>query len=388
MNGSPALPWVLLAAFAALSGSILPAAETSGAPPAAAGKLTVYVGTYTGGKSEGIYRFLFDPATGSASAAALAAKTDNPSFLALHPGGRFLYAVNEAAGAMSAFRFANAEGDLEFLNRESTGGAAPCHVAVDRAGKHAFAANYTSGSIALLPIGADGRLGARTALIAHEGSGADRSRQKGPHAHCVDLDAANKFLLVADLGIDRIVVYRFDAAAGTLAPHGRAALAPGAGPRHLAFAPDERRVYAINELDLTVTRFDYTPATGALQAKETLSTLPVPRQAGFSGGEIAMHPSGRFLYASNRGHDSIAAFAVDGETGALRVIGHTPAGGRTPRHFALDPGGDWLLCAHQDSDTIAVFRVDRATGRLAPADGVITVPAPVCILFRSRLPAP
>ncbi|HAK95979.1 MAG TPA: 6-phosphogluconolactonase [Planctomycetes bacterium] len=382
----------LLAAFAVVPSSSVRSAGAPGAAPAEAGTYLVYVGTYTGGKSEGIYRFTFDAETGRASSVALAAKIDSPSFLALHPGGRFLYAVNEpqgraaAGGAVSAFRIAGAEGDLEFLNSESSGGAAPCHIAIDRRGTHAFAANYGSGSVVLLPIGADGRLGARTACIAHEGSGADQARQRGPHAHCVNLDAGNRFLLVADLGIDKIVVYRFDAAAGTLAAQALVALAPGAGPRHLAFSPDERFVYAVNELDLTVTRFAYTAATGALQAKESVSTLPVPRQAGFSAAEIAVHPSGRFLYASNRGHDSIAAFAVDKEAGALRAIGHVPAGGRTPRHFALDPSGAWLLCAHQSSDTIAVFRVDRETGLLAPGGAAIKVPSPVCVLFRGQSP--
>ncbi len=382
----PAVLCTLLAAAAVALGSRTRAADAPGATPAGDKKHIVYVGTYTGGKSEGIYRFAFDAETGRASSVALAAKIDSPSFLALHPGGRFLYAANEpqgrapAGGAISAFRIANAEGDLEFLNSESSGGAAPCHIAIDRTGTHAFAANYGSGSVALVPIGADGRLGARTACIAHRGSSADKARQTSPHAHCVNLDARNDFLLVADLGLDQVIVYRFDAAAGTLAAHARAALKPGAGPRHLAFSPDERFVYTVNELDLTVTRFAYTAGTGALEAKESVSTLPVPVQAGFSAAEIAVHPSGKFLYASNRGHDSIAAFAIDKDTGALRAIGHTPAGGRTPRHFALDPSGAWLLCAHQSSDTIAVFRIDRETGRLAPAGAAISVPSPVCVL--------
>ncbi len=384
-----------LRAACALPLCLAACAAAQGKPsPAPHGEYLLYIGTYTGPKSEGIYRCNFDTRTGKATAPVLAAKTESPSFLALHPNGELLYAVNELAGpppsggAMSAFRVAKGDGTLEFLNKQSTEGAHPCHLAIDRTGKWALAANYSSGSVALLPVADDGSLGALKKLLVHKGSSVNQARQKEPHAHCVTLDAENRFALVADLGIDRVVVYRFDAKNGALesSPPDAVPLKPGSGPRHLAFTPDERFAYVLSELTLAVTAFSYAPEKGALVEIETVSTLPAEVAPGYSAAEIVVHPSGKFLYASNRGHDSIAAFAIDTATGKLRSIGHTPTGGKTPRNFALDPTGTFLLAANQDSNSIVVFRIDQETGRLALTGEVITAPVPVCVLFVAPRP--
>ncbi len=357
---------------------------TSFARAEPAGGLLVEVGTYTGGKSKGIYSFRLDAATGAATAPALVAETESPSFLAVDPGRRLLYAVNETRnGAVSAFALDPASGKLSFLNRESSGGDDPCHLTVDRTGKHLLVANYSSGTVAVLPIGTDGRLGPISCRIEHRGEGPNQERQKSPHAHCVRLDAANRFALVADLGIDRLVAYRFLPETGVLVPQqaSDARLAPGAGPRHIAFSPGERFAYSINELDCTVTAFAVDLAKGGLKAIGTVSTLPGKREKGFSTAEVEVHPSGKFLYGSNRGHGSIAVFAIDASRGTLTPIEHRPTGGKTPRSFAIDPSGKLLLAAGQDSDSIDVFRIDPATGRLSPAGESIRVPSPVCVLF-------
>jgi 6-phosphogluconolactonase len=357
----------------------------------AAAPITVYVGTYTDTASRGIYRLTLDPETGKASEPVLAGEAKNPSFLALHPSGRFLYAVGEIAsfegrkaGAVSAFAIDPSSGDLTLLNQQSSEGTGPCHLVVDRAGKNVLVANYGGGNVAVLPIGPDGRLGKASAVRAHEGSGPDKARQEKPHAHGVYLDAAERFAFSPDLGADRIFVYRYDAAKGALEPHGSAAPPAGSGPRHLAFDPKGRHLYAINELTSTVTLFRYDAAAGTLAAAETVSTLP----AGFAGtsstAEIEVSRDGRFVYGSNRGHDSLAVFARDEASGRLTPAGHVPVGGKTPRHFALDPTGRWLLAAHQGSDGVAVFRVDPATGRPSPAGAVLAVPKPVCLLPVAR----
>jgi 6-phosphogluconolactonase len=365
------------------------ATDAPKALPAPGGTYHVYVGTYTGPKSEGIYAFDFDTATGAATAPALAAKTESPSFLALRPDGKTLYAANELAGAppaggtLSAFRIADEKGALRFLNKEATNGDHPCHLAIDRTGKWAIAANYSSGSVAILPLKDDGSLGGPASVLAHKGSSANQARQKEPHAHCVTFDARERFAFVCDLGIDRVVAYRFDPAKGSLAAEGAggATLAPGSGPRHAAFSADGRFLYVLSELSLTVAVFSYAADTGALAELQTISTLPGKVEEGYSAAEIALHPSGRFLYTSNRGNDSIAVFVVDKATGRLAALQHKPTGGKTPRSFALDPSGSFLLAANQGSDTITVFRVDWRTGTLAAMDNVIKVPSPVCVLF-------
>jgi 6-phosphogluconolactonase len=387
---------ILLAVLAAVLSVPAGAGAAPPRPPAAAGaECLVLVGTYTGAKSQGIYAFRLDLATGKATAPELAAKTQSPSFLALHPNGRFLYAVGEAAkveggsgGAVSAFALEAPGGKLTLLNVKPSGGAGPCHLVVDRAGKHVLVANYGGGSVSALAIEADGRLGATTASIQHRGSSVNPRRQEAPHAHSINLDARNRFAFAADLGLDRVLVYRFDAEKGTLAPNDPpgAAVAPGAGPRHFAFHPEGRFAYAINEMHCTVTAFAYDAEKGTLKEVQTLSTLPGKVEEGHSTAEVQVHPSGKFLYGSNRGHNTIAVFAVDGTKGTLTPVEHQPTRGKTPRNFGIDPTGAYLLAANQDSDTIAVFRIDPASGRLQAQGEPIAVPTPVCVKFLPLAP--
>ena len=359
-----------------------------GASPAP--RLLVYVGTYTGGESRGIYRFEFDPATGEATARELAAETENPSFLALHPAGRVLYAVNEVAdfggertGTVSAFAIDEASGDLRLIGRQPSGGADPCHLVVDGTGRNLLVANYNGGSVAVLPLDVDGRPQPPSAVRRHEGSGPEHARQEGPHAHSVVLDAGGRFALSADLGTDRVYIDRFDAAAGSLQPNDPDAviLEPGSGPRQLAWHPAGEYLYLINELRSMMTVFRFAPGPGGLDPIQTITTLP----EGFAGKSkaagLAVSPDGRFLYGSNRGHDSLALFAIDARSGRLTASGQVPSGGRTPRHFAISPGGDWLLVANQDSGTITTFHLDRATGLPTRVGPSLAVPEPACLLF-------
>ncbi len=354
-----------------------------------AGQL-VYIGTYTGEKSQGIYAFRFDPATGAFSPLGLAAETRSPSFLALHPNGRFLYAVNEVgdfddqkSGSVSAFAIDRETGRLTLLNTRSSRGGSPCYIVVDRDGTHVLVANYSGGNLAVLPIGPDGRLGEATQVVQHTGSSVNTRRQRGPHAHSIDLDATNAFAVSADLGADRLFVYRYDAGAGTLtpAPVPSVAAEPGAGPRHFAFHPGARFGFAANELSSTLTAHAWDASRGGLRALRSVSTLP----DGFSGenypASVSVHPDGRFVYMSNRGHDSLVVFEVDAGTGALTLVEHEPVRVRWPRHFAIHPGGEWLVAAGQRSDSMAVFRIDRNTGHLSPAGDPIAVGSPACVLF-------
>jgi 6-phosphogluconolactonase len=350
----------------------------------------VYIGTYTQGKSKGIYLFRMDPASGQLTPAGLAAETVNPSFLAIAPNHRFLYAVNEigefggtSSGAVSAFAIEPTTGKLTLLNQESSRGSGPCHLIVDRQGKNVLVANYGGGSVAVLPIRPDGRLGPATAFIQHQGSSVNPQRQKEPHAHSMNLDAANRFAFAADLGLDKVLIYRFDPNQGTLAPNdpAAAAVAPGAGPRHFAFHPSGRWAYVINEIDSTVTAFSYDAKTGALKSVQTISTLPERFTGNSSTAEIQVHPSGKFLYGSNRGDDSLAIFRIDPDTGRLTSVGRQPTQGKTPRGFGIDPTGTFLLAANQDSDSVVVFRIDPETGELRPTGQVVEVPKPVCVQF-------
>ncbi len=350
----------------------------------------VYIGTYTGPQSKGIYVSRLEVSTGALSKPELAAETPNPSFVTLHPNGKFLYAANEVsgyggqrAGSVSAFSIDRATGKLTLLNTVSSRGGGPCHVIVDKAGRNALVANYGGGSIAVLPIGADGRLSEASAFVQHSGSSVDPGRQKGPHAHSVNLTADNRYLLVTDLGLDQVLVYKFDPDKGTVTP-GEPAFAkvnPGAGPRHLAFGPGGKFVYVINELQSTLTAFAFDPVKGALKELQSLSTLP----EGFSGksftAEVDVHPSGRFLYGSNRGDDSIVSYVIDPAGGKLKFIERTATGGKTPRNFAIDPTGNFLLAANQGSDSVVVFRIDTKTGRLTPTGTKIEVASPVCLKF-------
>jgi 6-phosphogluconolactonase len=309
----------------------------------------------------------------------------NPAYLTIEPRRRRLYAVEEVehAGRVHALAFDPATGALTRLNAQSSHGAGPAHLSVDREARWVFVANYNSGSIAVYPIRDDGSLGPATATVQHRGSGPHPDRQQGPHAHWIASDPANSFVLVADLGLDAVLSYRFDVTAGTLAPNDPPStpLAPAAGPRHLAFRPDGHFVYVLNEMDSTLVTCEYDPSHGHLQPVQTLSTLPAVFSGENSTAAVRMHPSGRFVYASNRGHDSIAIFAGDPSTGLLTAVGHESTRGTTPRDFNIDPSGTFLLAANQDSDTIVTFSIDQATGRLAFTGHVAEVATPVCIDF-------
>ena len=352
----------------------------------------VFVGTYTNSQSqsEGIYSFVFDTKDGSLSNQSTAAKLANPSFVALHPSLKFLYAVSEvgkfagkSSGSVSAYAIDAKSGMLSLLNTEPSNGADPCYLTVDAAGSAVLVANYTGGSVTVLPLTPDGKLGAPTQTIRHEGSGPNQARQAGAHAHSVDFDPTNRVVVVADLGLDKLMLYRFDPKTATLRAHvpNYASLPPGSGPRHVAFAPDGRHAYVINEMGSSITDFDYNRARGAFSALQTTSTRPAGSPGGNATAEILVHPSGRFVYGSNRGDDSLAIYTVDAASGKLTPAGFQATGGKTPRNFEIDPTGQFLLVGNQDSNTITVFRIDATTGQLSPAGGPIPCPAPVCIRF-------
>ena len=350
----------------------------------------VYVGTYTTSKSKGIYAYRFDTDSGRLTSLGLVAETVNPSFLAVDPSRRFLYAVNEISnyaggkgGGVSAFAIDRATGKLTFLNEVSSRGREPCHVSLDKTGKFVMVANYGGGSAAVFPVLADGRLGEASAFVEHHGSSVNPERQEGPHAHSIAPSPDNRFVLAADLGLDRLLVYHFDPAQGSLKPNDPpfATVKPGAGPRHFAFHPSGRFVYTINEMGSSITAFSYDAARGSLRELETVSTLPKDFAGASDTAELEAHPSGKFLYGSNRGHDSIAVFAIDGGKGTLTLVEHVPTGGKTPRSFAIDPAGSCLVVANQDSDNVVVFRIDARTGRLTPTGKVSDVPSPVCVTF-------
>jgi 6-phosphogluconolactonase len=356
----------------------------------AKGEWIAYIGTYTRQKSKGIYAYRFAPASGKLTAIGLVGETVNPSFLAVHPNQRFLYAANEVGnyqgqptGSISAFAIDQTTGQLKPLNQVSSKGSGPCHVALDHTGKWLFTANYNSGSVAAYPVHDDGTLGEASSFVQHTGSGADPQRQRGPHAHEITVSADNRFVLVNDLGLDQILVYRLDAVKGTLAPNDPpfVKLAAGSGPRHMAFGKGGRFAYAINEILLTVTAFRYDAARGSLTELQTVPASPETFAGAKSGAEIAVHPNGRFLYSSNRGPDNIAIFRIDAKKGTLTAVERVPVQGKTPRNFAIDPTGGYLFAANQDSDNVVVFRIDKGTGHLTPAGNVLDVGAPVCVVF-------
>ena len=350
--------------------------------------LSVYIGTYTRGDSQGIYHYRLDPASGKLTPAGVTTGVVNPSFLAVHPNRRFLYAVNEISnfqgkkcGGVGAFAIDPQSGALTLLNQQPSGGIGPCHLVVDERGKNVLVANYSSGSVCVLPIGTDGRLGDRTAFVQHEGSSVNPRRQKGPHAHSINLDRDNRFAVVADLGLDKILVYRFDAEGGSLRPNVPpfASAAPGAGPRHFAFHPAGQFAYVINEMASTVTAFSYNADRGLLDTIQTVSTLPKGFDGNNSTAEVQVHPSGKFLYGSNRGHDSIAVFRIDADSGGLSYVANRSTQGKTPRNFGIDPTGRYLLAANQGTGTVVVFCIDADTGDLSPTGNVANVPMPVCV---------
>lgn len=349
--------------------------------------LPVYFGTYTAGDglSKGIYRSVLDLETGKLAEPALAAEIKNPSFLEIHPGGKFLYAVSEASGAgtVSAYAIDAETGNLKFLNQQPSGGSGPCHVNVDRTGKNVLVANYGSGSVSVIPIKPDGTLAEPTTVVQHEGSSVNPSRQKEPHAHSINLSPDNRFAFVADLGIDKIMIYKLDAEKGTIVPNDPAfvKLKPGSGPRHFAFHPNGKFAYVINELASTVTAFAYEPASGALSEIQTITTLPADFHGSNGCAEVRVHPNGKFLYGSNRGHDSIAVYRIDPAKGTLTFVEHETSDIKTPRNFNIDPTGAFCLVANQGSDSVVVFRIDPQTGALEPTGHKISVGKPVCIRF-------
>ncbi len=353
-------------------------------------EVLLYIGTYTrqlphaSGGAEGIYTYRMNLDTGDLTHLTTTEGIVNPAYLALHPGGHALYAVSEVeehadqrVGLVNAFRRDPATGALTFLNAQSSHGRGPCHISVDPAGRWLLVANYSSGSIAVYPLQADGALGEAATTAQHEGSSVNAARQEGPHAHCIFTDPSGEYVLVADLGMDKVIIYRLEN--GLLSYAGRADTRPGAGPRHLAWHPSGRYVFLINELDSTLTAYAWE--NGALRELETLPTLPADFTGENTCAAVKVSSDGRFVYGSNRGHDSLAIFGFDAASGRLAAAGHALTQGRTPRDFAPDPTGRWLLAAHQDSHTLVTFRVDADSGALNPTGQMVDVPCPVCVIF-------
>lgn len=349
-----------------------------------------FVGTNTIKDSKGIYVYRYDASSGELSPIGLAAETSNPSFLAIHPNHRFLYAVNEDSkyqgpnsGGVSSFSIDAKTGKLTFLNEVRSLGGAPCHIEIDKTGKFALVANYDGGSVAVFPIAKDGRLGEHTDFKQHSGSSVNKERQEGPHAHSVNLSADNRFCIVGDLGLDKLVIYRFDALKGTLTANDPpfATVAPGSGPRHFAYHPNGKFAYAINEMGSSVVAFRFDAKSGALHELQTISTIPQDFKQENNDAEIAVDRTGRFLYGSNRGHNSIAVFTIDPVKGTLTLIQVAPSGGKEPRHFAIDPSGKFLFAENQYIDNIVKFRIDSQTGKLTLTKDVLKVVSPVCLVF-------
>ncbi len=377
-------------------------AASSGPSPAAgaddqrtADRMRVYLGSSTSGESGGIHVCELDLASGRLTAPREAVATASAPFLALHPTGKYLYSVGSArdsdgkrVGAVRAFAVDRKTGGLTFLNHQSARGSGPCHLVVDATGRNVLIANYGSGSVAAVPIAEDGRLREATGFVQHEGSSVNKRRQSDPHAHSINVDPGNRFAFAADLGLDKVLVYRLDPTKGTLTPNDppAAKVAPGSGPRHFAFHPSGRYAYVINELLSTVTAFSYDAAKGVLSELHTITTLPPDFKGDTTTAEVQVHPSGKFLYGSNRGHNSLAIFSINAKTGRLEAIGHQPTGGKTPRNFGIDPTGQCILAANQASDLVVVFRVDQKTGLLSPTDHAVTVGRPMCVKFLAMKP--
>ena len=357
-------------------------------------RITTYIGTYTrresfvDGKAEGIYIYHLDPGSGELTYAATVTGdgTVNPSFLALSPDNSCLYAVNEITGGkgphgtVSAFAIDPVTRDLSYLNQQSTHGLAPCFARIEPQGRYCLVANYETGSVCVLPILKDGRLGDATDTVKFSGSGPNPERQEGPHAHMVLPSPDQRFILVVDLGTDRLMAFHLDMERGTLSPADSpwTQLPPGTGPRHLVFHPHRPIAYVINELQSTISVFRYMEQQGRFEASQTISTLPEDFKGKNLGAEIKIAPSGRFVYASNRGHDSLAIFAADQETGQLSLVGHESTQGVGPRDFTIDPSGALLLVANQDTDTVVTFWINQDSGKLQATGHVAAVPTPVC----------
>ena len=367
-----------------------PAESTDPAEVVVVQEQTLFIGTYTNGDSEGIYQASFNQGTGEISNIRLIAETANPSFMALHPTKPLIFTVNElsefegaASGAVSAIEFVRFSSQATVLNQVSSQGGAPCHITVDNSGRWVLIANYLGGNVAVFPIEEDGRLGVPASVFQHEGSSVDSSRQEGPHAHNIILDPAGRFAFSADLGIDKVMIYRFDSQTGALTSNDPAfvSVEPGAGPRHFVFHPSGRFAFVINELNSTMTAFSYDPDNGVLAALDTISTLPAGYSETSYCADIHVHPNGRFVYGTNRGHNSVAIATFDEATGGLSLAGTEPTQGDWPRNFTLDPSGEFLLVANQRSNDIVVFRIDPDTGLLTSTGHVAQTPTPVCLKF-------
>ena len=347
-----------------------------------------YVGTYTSGKSEGIYICRLDLSTGELKLIKSVTGVKNPSFLAIDPKKKYLYSVNEVAkfegkpgGGVSAFLIDQETGDLTFLNHQFTKGGAPCYVSVDKTSSFVLTANYGSGNLSIFPILDDGSLGEMSDFVQHEGSGLDKRRQKAPHAHCIVIAPDNRYVFSADLGIDKIMIYKLDTKNGKLIPNDvpYAELAPGAGPRHFTIHQNEKYAYVINEINSTVTAFEYDKVKGILTEIQTIPTLPKDFEGTSYCADIHVSPCGKFLYGSNRGHDSIVIYSIDENTGRLEYIGTESTQGSWPRNFAIDPTGAFLLVENQKTDNIVIFQIDRDTGKLNQTGNITEIPSPVCI---------
>jgi 6-phosphogluconolactonase len=353
-------------------------------------KFRVYLGTYTGTTSKGIYTLEFDSATGALVPKGLVAETSNPSYLAVHPSNKFLYAVNEVGsyqgkptGSVTGFSLDGATGALQPINMQPSAGGDPCYITIHPSGSAALVANYSGGTVAALPIAIDGRLAPPSSVIKHSGSSVNKDRQGAPHAHSINFDPSFRRAVAADLGLDQLLIDRFDPATKTLTPNtpAYADVKPGSGPRHFAFHPDGRHAYAINELNSTVTVFDYDPNRGALSTLQTVSTRPDGATGTNYPADIKVHPTGNFVFGSNRGDDTIAVFSVNRLNGQLTPVGHQAINGKTPRNFAIDPTGNYLIAAGQNSDTLTVFKLDLASGKLTQVGQPVAMPKPVCVVF-------
>lgn len=370
----------LLAAF------LLPASLALAEAPKGHSSVRAYIGTYTGPQSQGVYMCDLDLATGALSEPRLAGKAQNPSYLTISPDGKFLYTSDEsgnfpAGSALSAFAI-QPDGTLKHLDDQPLAGG-PCYVSTDKTGHIVLAADYGNGTVASFTTQADGALGAPATIDQHKGAGHDPARQTGPHAHCFDFDLASRFALSCDLGLDKVFVYRVDPSTGKLTANhpAFADVNPGSGPRHLAFHPSGKFVYVINEMASTITAFTYDGQHGVLHQIETVLTLPPGYKGQSTCAEIAVHPSGKFLYGSNRGHDSIAIFSIDGQTGKLTPAGRVGTQGKNPRGFGIDPTGRFLVAGNQSSDNLVVFRINSKTGALSSVGAPIKLSAPVCVHF-------
>ncbi len=352
----------------------------------------MYVGTYTNPKSgsKGIYAYRFDAAGGKLAPLGLVAETSNPTFLAVHPNGKFLYAINEdnefqgkRTGAVSAYSIDKASGKLTLLNQVSSASPGPCHLVVDATGKAVLVANYAGGSFSSFPVGADGRLGEAASFIQETGSSINPNRQKEPHGHSIILTKNNKYAIGADLGTDHVNVFKLDAATAKITPNSPAfgTVKPGSGPRHSALSPDQKHLYVLSEMASTVTTFDFNATAGTMKETDSVSTLPADFKGQSTTAEIFTDAKGQYVYASNRGHDSIAVFAVAPDTGKLTFLQTESTGGKTPRGFMIDPSGNYLVAGNQDTNSVSVLKIDRKTGKLSPVSQKLDLGAPVTFAF-------